>query len=76
MKNDQFVVRSGNDWAVKGANNTRATKIVPTQGEAIGIAREIARHKKSELRVQGRDGKFRLCNSYGSDPCPPRDKNR
>ena len=75
MKKDQFVVRSGKNWAVKGANNIRATKIVPTQGEAIGIAREIARNQKSELRVQGRDGKFRVCNSYGNDPCPPRDKN-
>lgn len=36
---------------------------------------EIARNKHSELRIQGRDGKFRTCNSYGNDPCPPKDKD-
>ncbi len=75
MKKDQFVVKSGKNWAVKGANNSRATKIVPTQEAAIKIASEIARNQKTEMRVQGRDGKFRLCNSYGNDPCPPKDKN-
>ena len=60
---------------VKGANNCRATKVTSTQGEAIRIARDIARNHHSEMRVQGNDGKFRTCNSYGNDPCPPRDKN-
>jgi len=76
MGKDQFVVRNGNNWAVKGAGNSRATKIVSTQAEAKSIAREIARNQHSEMRVQGRDGKFRTCNSYGADSCPPKDKNR
>lgn len=75
MKKDQFVVKSGENWAVKGAGNHRATKIVPTQGQAITIAREIARNQHSELRIQGRNGRFRTCNSYGNDPCPPKDKD-
>lgn len=76
MYKNQYVVRNGNEWAVKGEGNSRATRIVPTQKEAIYIAREIAINQRSEMRVQGQDGKFRVCNSYGNDPCPPKDKNR
>jgi hypothetical protein len=76
MGKNQFVVRHGSDWAVKGANNSRATRVVSTQSEAMSIARSIAINQHSEMRVQGRDGKFRTCNSYGNDPCPPKDLNR
>ncbi len=75
MKKNQFVVKHGNEWAVIGQGNKRVTKIVDTQKQAIKVASEIARNNHSELRVQGRDGKFRVCNSYGNDYCPPKDKN-
>lgn len=75
MGKNQFVVKSGNQWAVKGANSKRATAILHTQAEAIKIATQIAKNQKSELRVQDRQGKFRKCNSYGYDSCPPKDKN-
>ncbi len=75
MKKNQFVVKRGADWAVIGEGNSRATKLVDTQKQAIQIASEIARNQHSEMRVQGRDGKFRTCNSYGNEPCPPKDKN-
>ena len=74
MKN-QYVVRHGDGWAVRGANNSRVTKVTSTQKEAINVARNIAINQHSELRVQGTNGKFRTCNSYGNDPCPPKDKN-
>lgn len=75
MGKNQYVVRHGNEWAVRGENNSKVTRIVGTQGEAVGIARRIARNQNSEMRVQSRNGQFRVCNSYGNDPCPPRDKN-
>ena len=75
MRKNQFVVHHGSQWAVKGANNSRATRVVPTQTEAIRIAREIAQNQHSEMRVQDRNGQFRKCNSYGNDSCPPKDKN-
>ncbi len=75
MGKDQFVVRHGDQWAVRGANNKKATAVTSTQGEAIRIATGIARNQQSELRVQNSQGKFKTCNSYGSDKCPPRDKN-
>ena len=72
---DQFVVRRGSEWAVVGANNSRATRVVSTQREAMDIARTIAQNQHSEMRVQDRYGHFRVCNSYGNDPCPPQVKN-
>ena len=75
MGKNQYVVRHGNEWAVRGENNSKATRVVSTQKEAVCIASEIARNQHSEMRVQDRNGRFRVCNSYGNDPCPPRDKN-
>lgn len=75
MGKDQFVVRRGEQWAVIGANNQRATRVTDTQKEAISIARNIAMNQQSEMRVQDRNGRWRICNSYGNDSCPPNDKN-
>lgn len=75
MEKDQFVVRRGDKWAVVGANNERATRITDTQKEAINIARNIAINQQSEMRVQDKNGRWRRCNSYGNDSCPPKDKN-
>lgn len=75
MNRKQYVVRHGDDWAVRGANSERVTKVTSTQAEAIKIAIEIAKNQHSELRVQDSNGRFKKCNSYGNDTCPPRDKN-
>ncbi|MBA3972257.1 MAG: DUF2188 domain-containing protein [Bacteroidetes bacterium] len=71
-KKNQHVVPSGNDWAVKGAGNEKATKVVSTQKEAIQIAREIAQNQKSEVVIHGPDGQIREKNSYGPDNYPPK----
>ena len=71
----QHVVPNGNQWAVKGAGNGNATKILNTQAEAIQIAREIAINQKSEVVIHRSNGQIRDKDSYGKDPCPPKDKN-
>lgn len=71
---DQHVVPHQNGWAVKGAGNYRATSIQPTQQKAIHDAVQIAKHQKSEVVIHGRDGKIRDKDSYGNDPCQPKDK--
>ena len=71
---NQHVVKHSNGWAVKGAGNKRVTKVVKTQKEAIDIAEKIARNQKSDTKIHGRNGKIRAGNSYGNDPCPPKDK--
>jgi len=74
MGKNQYVVRSGSSWGVRGEGNSRLTSVHDTQREAIAAAREIAQHQQSELRIQGRDARFRDADSYGRDPCPPRDR--
>jgi len=72
MGKNQLVIKRGNDWAVQGEGNDRATRITRTQKEAINIAREIAKNQGSEVTIQGRDGRFRDKHSYGNDPHPPK----
>ncbi len=72
MVKNQHVVKYGNGWVIKGADNSKATKVTNTQKEAIKIANEIARNQKSETVIHGRNGKFRDKNSYGNDPYPPK----
>jgi hypothetical protein len=67
------VVPRGDNWAVKGAGNEKATKIVGTQKEAIKIAREIAINQQSEVVIHRPNGTIRDKDSYGNDPHPPKD---
>ena len=46
--------------------------VVRYKEAAARIARQLARVNKSELIVQGRDGRIRERDSHGSDPFPPR----
>ncbi|MDX3917220.1 DUF2188 domain-containing protein [Olivibacter sp. SDN3] len=73
-KKNQHVVPKGDNWAVKGAGNTKATKVVETQSEAVKIARGIAINQKSEIVIHRPNGQIRDKNSYGNDPFPPKDK--
>ena len=68
---NQYVVRSGDSWGVRGEGNSRLTARCNTQSEAIAIGREIARNQASELRIQNRQGQIRDAWSYGNDPFPP-----
>jgi hypothetical protein len=69
---NQHVVPRGNQWAVTGAGNSRATAIVPTQREAINIAKPIAENRGGDVVIHGRNGQIRERNSYGNDPYPPK----
>jgi len=73
-RKNQHVVKHPDGWAVKGAGNSKATKVVSTQQEAIDIAENIARNQRTDTKIHGRDGKIRAGNSYGNDPHPPKDK--
>ena len=73
MGKNQWVTKRPNGWAVVGEGNSRATVITKTQKEAADIAKSIAVNQKSEVIIQGRDGKIRSKDSYGNDPNPPKD---
>lgn len=68
----QHVVPHNGGWAVKGAGNSRATSVQPTEAKAIEAARAIAKHQGAELVIHGRDGQIRAKDSYGNDPYPPK----
>lgn len=71
---NQHVVKHPSGWAVKGAGNSRATSVSRTQSDAIKAAERIARNQQSETKIHGMDGRIRAGNSYGNDPCPPKDR--
>ena len=72
MKKNQYVVPHGNEWAVRGAGNSKITRITSTQKEAIDIARTISRNQGSELFIHGKNGRIRERDSHGNDPFPPK----
>ncbi|MEI4770478.1 DUF2188 domain-containing protein [Psychrobacillus sp. FJAT-51614] len=71
-KNQHVTPRSSGGYQVKGAGNSKATKVFRTQSEAITFATGIAKNQKSELFIHNRSGQIRERNSYGNDPHPPR----
>ncbi|MCB0198065.1 MAG: DUF2188 domain-containing protein [Anaerolineae bacterium] len=73
-RKNQHVVKRTQGWAVVGSGNKKATKVVPTQKEAIELGRQIAKNQRSELIVHDKKGRIRSKDSYGNDPNPPKDK--
>ena len=61
------------NWYGKRPVGERDTQLFDTQKQAQDYAIKIAKNQKSEVIVQGKDGKIRSKDSYGNDPCPPRD---
>jgi hypothetical protein len=72
MAKKQHVVPHGNEWAVRGEGNGRATSVHTTQTEAIKKARSIARRQQSEVVIHRSDGRVRDRDSYSRDPLPPK----
>lgn len=70
---NQHVVPNNGSWQVKKEGAEKATKNFNTQKQAIDYARNIAINQQSELVIHGRNGQIRDKDSYGKDPCPPRD---
>ena len=60
-------------WDAKRPHADRASKHFETKKEAIEWCRELAKKEGLELIPHGTDGKIQNPNSYGKDPCPPKD---
>ena len=63
----------GPDWQVKVEGNQRATKITKTKEKAVKVGRKLAQERETEFVSHGKDGKIQSKESYGNDPCPPKD---
>ena len=74
MGRNQYVVRYDDAWVVRAEGSDRVTSIHRTQHAAENVGRHIAKNLGTELFIQGRDGKFRDRDSFGNDPCPPRNR--
>lgn len=75
-KHNRFVVKHGNEWAVKAAHAQRASGVYGTQSAAEKAAKDIVRNQGGgEVRIQGRDCLWRDSDTIDAkDPFPPRDK--
>ncbi|GAB4182406.1 MAG: DUF2188 domain-containing protein [Wenzhouxiangellaceae bacterium] len=75
-ENDRYVVNHPDGWAVKKPNAERASGVFDTQAEAIESARAtVERNGGGEVRIQGRNGRWRDSDTVGggNDPFPPKD---
>jgi hypothetical protein len=59
-----YVLPLGNGWVIKSNLASRFTAITDSKRDAISIARNIAKTKKSELIVHGKSGKIETRESY------------
>lgn len=73
-KNIHVTHRQDGSWAVIGEGDERASSLHETQGEAIETGRSIAENNRAELVIHDRENRIRDKDSFGNDPCPPRDR--
>jgi hypothetical protein len=59
-------------WQNKVEGNRRASNVAPTKAKAQAKGRQMAIERKTEHKIQNKDGKISERNSYGNDPSPPK----
>src|SRR3954454_20224850 len=62
----------GGGWQNKVEGNQRASNVAPTKAEAQAKGREMARERKTEHKIQNKDGRIAERNSYAHAPFPPK----
>jgi hypothetical protein len=75
-KNDRFVTRHAEGWAIKKPGAERASSVFSSQRAAEQRAKTIVSNNGGgEVRIQGRDGRWRDSDTVppGHDPSLPRD---
>jgi hypothetical protein len=72
-KQNVWVVRHPEGWAVKREGASRASFVTNTKQEAEQIGRAIAQNQHVELITQNRHGQIQSKDSFGPDSIPPRD---
>jgi hypothetical protein len=74
MKNrDVHTVPAGESPGWWNKRNGRIVSRHRTKEDAVEAGREMARKLKVEHTIHRRDGVITEKNSYGNDPCPPKD---
>jgi hypothetical protein len=73
MKSRRHVVPYKGKWAVRKAGSKRVSSTHETQREAEQSAKKGARRDGGEVVIHRPNGRIRDSDSFGNDPCPPKD---
>ena len=76
-RNNRYVVRHPDGWAVKAGGAKRASSVHGTQKEAEMKAKQVVKNLGGgEVPIQGQNGRWRDSDTVapGNDPNPPKDK--
>jgi hypothetical protein len=73
-KTQHVIPNTSGGWSVKRGGAERASKRFENKTEAEKYATKVSKQEKAELIVHRKDGTIQKAQSYGNDPCPPRDK--
>ncbi len=74
-KGNVWTVPCKEGWKNVRENAQKASGVYATKAEAKEAGREIAKNNGCEHIIQNLNGQIAEKNSYGNDPCPPKDKN-
>ena len=55
-------------WAVQTDGTQRAYRVKDSKGEAVKIARSVAKNKGTELTIRNERGRIHAKDSRGNDP--------
>ncbi|MCK4624770.1 MAG: DUF2188 domain-containing protein [Phycisphaerae bacterium] len=72
-KRNVHVVPSDKGWDVKKAGSKTVVSHHRTQKAAAESGRKAAKAEQSELVIHRPNGQIRDKDSFGPDPCPPKD---
>lgn len=61
-------------WSIKSEGAKRAAGLFDTKQKALDAGRQIARNQRQEFVIHNRNNVISDKDSYGHDPCPPRDR--
>jgi hypothetical protein len=69
------VVPKSGGWVVTTSGAGQPPQQFSRKEDAVQFGESVARRKRTNLIIHGRDGKIQDIDAYGSDPIPPRDRN-
>ena len=74
QKSNVHVTFKNNIWNVKSEGASKPCNTFKTKYQALDRGREIAKNNGVELVIHGKNGRIQDKDSYGNDPCPPKDR--
>jgi hypothetical protein len=60
-------------WKGKTTGKEKAFIVGTTKEEVLKKSREVAKNQGAELVIHKKDGTIQNKDSFGNDPCPPKD---